>query len=588
MFNLIVTGNGDAWEAPPFASPYVRFGEYSHQSVMAALDLDQPDSLLALTQCPVLLMYEVGAIGPNVGVVRHGRVGNIARRGRDLIFDFVPDPTQGYLPRQAVIERSAELGIEPFERYRTHWAVKEGNLPSELIAVATREIVPQTMESLATAFARALDETNGTDAHALMDELKQFPASVEKAQAMLPSRVARKAVPELLALTGVSARSPEARRAVEAVLERDARDEDLPDDWPFTMVWFLEKYGSPTEHRVAAEYVRQCGVRLHGLGSELQGHSVEELALALWRCARSQRLVGDLRREIAVLIDLLERLRHPDGYWSEPVDASHSPSVRATAIATVVLQRLGNDRFHDLTKHSVHWLLEQILPDTGALPQCAGQPAADLLATTFSMEAVRRSDIADELPHVLAKGDAWILSKQTDRGQWTSPPLPGDLVTTIVLGYLARRSDVLPQVDGFLLMARDFFRRGEQLGLEGGANNRRLSAIAIVHAVEMFLYGVFEQRDDLGLSAYADQGVQTLGPRGALRELEGALQRIGRLSRDQRLPHRDQLSSLIGRRDGIIHRAHEISQAELHKGIAHARQFIENTGEELLELNLLE
>ena len=588
MFNLIVTGNRNAWEAPPFASPYVRFGEYSDERLLAPLDLDQQDGLLPLTEFPVLLMYEVGASGPNVGVVRHGRVENIARRGRDLVFDFLPDPTQGFLPRQAVIERSAELGIEQFERYRTHWAVKEGDLPSELIEAATREPVPQTMESLAAALSRALSETNGTNARALMHELKRFPASVEKAQAMLQSRAARKAIPEFLALTGIKARTPEARRAVETVLERDARDDDLPDDWPFTMVWFLEKYGSPTEYRAAGEYVGRCGVRLRDLASEPHGHSVEDVTLALWQCARSQRLVGDLRREIAVLIDLLERLRLSDGYWSDGVDVSDSPSVRATAMATVVLQRLGDDRFHQLTKHSVHWLLAHVLPDTGALPRYSGQQAADLLATTFSMEAVRRSNIADELSHVLATGDAWILSEQTDGGRWTSSPWPADFVTMIVLGYLARRSDVLPQVDGFLLMARDFFRRGDQLGLEGGANNRRLSAIAIVHAVEMFLYGVFEQRDDLGLSAYADDGVQTLGLRGALGKLEGALKRIGRLSRDQRLSHRDQLSSLIGRRDGIIHRAHEISETELRKGTAHARQFIETMGEELLELNLLE
>lgn len=151
-----------------------------------------------------------------------------------------------------------------------------------------------------------------------------------------------------------------------------------------------------------------------------------------------------------------------------------------------------------------------------------------------------------------------------------------------------RRSDVLPQVEGFLLMARDFFRRGEELRLEGGANNRRLSAIAIVHAVEMFLYGVFERRDDLGLSAFRDNGVETLGPRGALAGLQTALQRIGRLSEHQRLPGRDQLSSLTGRRDGIIHRANEISETELDNGIGHARRFIERFGSDLLELNLLE
>ena len=74
--------------------------------------------------------------------------------------------------------------------------------------------------------------------------------------------------------------------------------------------------------------------------------------------------------------------------------------------------------------------------------------------------------------------------------------------TYLTLNYLMRRKEILPQVDGFLLMARDFFRKAEELRFEGGANNYRLSAIAVVHAVEMFLYGLFERREDLGLSAY--------------------------------------------------------------------------------------
>jgi hypothetical protein len=158
----------------------------------------------------------------------------------------------------------------------------------------------------------------------------------------------------------------------------------------------------------------------------------------------------------------------------------------------------------------------------------------------------------------------------------------------MVLEYLARRSEMLAQVDGFLLMARDFFRKAEEFRLEGGANNRRLAAIAVVHSVEMFLYGLFERREDLALSAYKENGTETLGAREALRALQDALQRIGVLKAPQRLSHRDNLSSLIGRRDGIIHRAHEISEAELDDGIRHARRFITRFGKDLLNIDLLQ
>jgi hypothetical protein len=70
--------------------------------------------------------------------------------------------------------------------------------------------------------------------------------------------------------------------------------------------------------------------------------------------------------------------------------------------------------------------------------------------------------------------------------------------------------------------------------------------------------------------------------------LQDALQRIGVLQAPQRLPHRDNLSALVGRRDGIIHRAHEISEAELRDGMKHARRFIEKYARSLLDLNLLQ
>src|SRR3546814_5499423 len=64
------------------------------------------------------------------------------------------------------------------------------------------------------------------------------------------------------------------------------------------------------------------------------------------------------------------------------------------------------------------------------------------------------------------------------RSEWESEPYEDDFATAMVLDYLARPNDFLAQVDGFLLMARDFFRKAEELRLEGGANNRRLAAIA--------------------------------------------------------------------------------------------------------------
>lgn len=55
-------------------------------------------------------MYEVGAGGPHVRVVRHGRIRNIVRRGHELAFTFEPDPEHAYLDRAEVLRISDQLG----------------------------------------------------------------------------------------------------------------------------------------------------------------------------------------------------------------------------------------------------------------------------------------------------------------------------------------------------------------------------------------------------------------------------------------------------------------------------------------------
>lgn len=589
MFNLLVSGNGDWWESAPFSMGLDRFKEYSDAEA-ESIDAAIPETLRRLEEIPTLLMYEVGAGGPHARVVRHGRLRHIVRRGHELTFTFEPDTERAFLDRTTVLGFANQLGIRQFERHRTHWAIKDGDLPPELLNTATAERAQRTVQLVAAEYVEARRDANWGELPGLEAELEQFPPTLEKALSLLPARVLTQPTPEVFPILGVERRTPEGRRALEAVLSRDASGEGLPSDWPYSLAWFLDIYGSPTEAARLEQAVSDCASHMFALGTGDAGapFSIEDVGYALWRSARSPLLVGRLRREIAVLTDRLVRRQDGEGFWMENREGNSVQGVRATALATVALQRLGDDRYHEAIKRAVVWLLDQVLPDSGALPRYADEDSPDIIATTLTMEVIRRSDLADDVPHVLTTGDTWLASGQTVRGGWQAAPWSEDFVAAMVLEYLARQSEMLPQVDGFLLMARDFFRKAEELRLEGGANNRRLAAIATVHAVEMFLYGLFERREDLALSAFRDNGTETLGPREALRALQEALQRIGALTAPQRLPFRDKLSSLVGRRDGIIHRAHEISEAELADGMFHAQRFIERYAKDLLDLNLLQ
>jgi hypothetical protein len=589
MFNLLVSGNGEWWEAPPLTSSVDRFKEYSGDAA-EAVDAARPETLRRLEDIPTLLMYEVGAGGPHARIVRYGRLRNIVRRGRDLLFDFEPDQDAAYLDQRTLLAFADQLDIEPFEQHRTHWAIKDGEIPEALLVTATAQRAERTVKVVAAEYVDSCRENAQRVVLALTDELERFPATLEKALLLLPARIVQNPTPELFPLLGIEPRTAEGRNALNAVLARNEAASDLPDDWPFSFAWFVDQYGSRTEAAQLDLTVSQCGAKLTAFGAaELEADdNLEEIAYALWRTSRSPLLSGHLRREAAMLMDRLIRRQQANGSWILRRGEQEIACVRTTALATVALQRLGDDRYHQSIRSAVAWLLGRRLQESGGVPQFADGGDPDILATTLAMEAIRRSDIAEDVRHVLEAGDAWLVAAQTPLGGWNAAPFSEDFVTSLVLDYFARRSEILTQVDGFLLMARDFCRKAGELQLEGGANNRRLAAIAIVHAVEMFLYGVFDRREDLALSGFKENGTETLGPREALRVLQDALQRTGVLTAPQRLPHRDNLSSLIGRRDGIIHRAHEISEAELDAGIRQARRFITRFGRELLNLDLLQ
>jgi hypothetical protein len=585
MFNLLIAGHSEMWETQPYSIGLGRFKEYSGHEA-AAIDSARPESLRRLEDVPALLMYEVGAGGPHARVVRHGRIRNIVRRGSELTFAFELDEQHAYLDRSQVLSVSDQLGMDQFEQHRTHWAVKDGELPFDLIATGTPERVERLVTTVAAEYTEAKREGSRAAAD-LQEELSGFPASFEKAMALLPARIVRNPTPELFPILGIEPRTAEGRRALVAVLQRDAARRGLPEDWSFSLAWFLSLYGTATERERLDAALVDCAQRLIELGGEEDRDGlVEEIGYTLWRCSQSRVLIGQLRRETAVLTDRLIRRQDQSGCWT--ADLRNTRGVRATAYATVALQRLGDDRYHDAIRRAVGWLLTKILPDGHAFPRNEGDQETDLISTVLSLEAIRRSGQAGDVPHVLEAGESWLVAQQADLGGWDAEPWAEDFTVGVILAYLTNKTQMLAQVDGFLLMARDFFRKAEELQLEGGANNRRLAAIATVHAVEMFLYGLFERREDLALSAFKENGTETLGPREALRALQDALQRIGVITAPQRLPHRDRLSSLVGRRDGIIHRAHELSEAELSEGMRDARSFIDRFAKQLLNLDLLQ
>jgi len=134
VFNLLVSGNSEAWESNQrMGLPIDRFGEYSGDE-RQGISLDSPASLLRLERTQSLLMYEVGRNEPHTQVVRVGQMRGIRVNAREITFRFTET---GHVPRAKVLELAHRLQIADWEKNRTHWAIKDGEIPQELLLVMT-------------------------------------------------------------------------------------------------------------------------------------------------------------------------------------------------------------------------------------------------------------------------------------------------------------------------------------------------------------------------------------------------------------------------------------------------------------------
>jgi hypothetical protein len=131
VFSLLVSADPTAWETDQLMRIETeRFKEYSPGPEASPISIEKPESLKALEEGPALLMYERGVHDRNADVVRYGFIQNLRTVRKELVFRFAE---AGRLDRIDIEEFGDRLGIDRFEHSRTHWAVKDGGIPSELL-----------------------------------------------------------------------------------------------------------------------------------------------------------------------------------------------------------------------------------------------------------------------------------------------------------------------------------------------------------------------------------------------------------------------------------------------------------------------
>lgn len=111
-----------------------RFLEYSgHES--RELALDKPSTLRVLERIDTFLLYETGVCSPSADYVRVGQVRDIRAGDGRISFRF---SEIGRIPTDRFDAIRQRLQIDKWEMTRTHWAVKDGDVPQDVV----EEIIP--------------------------------------------------------------------------------------------------------------------------------------------------------------------------------------------------------------------------------------------------------------------------------------------------------------------------------------------------------------------------------------------------------------------------------------------------------------
>jgi hypothetical protein len=130
MFNVIISSNGTAWETDQLMRMFTERFNQSGGVEAQSISLDTPETLKLLEKIPTLLLYERATESPSADIVRYGYLHDITNAGTKLTFRFAEE---GRFPRAVLDEFADRLDMERFEQNRTHWAVKDGAIPTAML-----------------------------------------------------------------------------------------------------------------------------------------------------------------------------------------------------------------------------------------------------------------------------------------------------------------------------------------------------------------------------------------------------------------------------------------------------------------------
>lgn len=134
MYNLFVSGDESAWNGDPYVlerSRCVSVGEYTDGEIAARFGELNREQVAELCRLPCVFAYEKGCDqDPKFGMLQDVK----GRTGQRVRIEYRLIPCDPFATAEDLESLREDLDIDRWEMNRTHWAVKDVELASELAA----------------------------------------------------------------------------------------------------------------------------------------------------------------------------------------------------------------------------------------------------------------------------------------------------------------------------------------------------------------------------------------------------------------------------------------------------------------------
>jgi hypothetical protein len=131
MYNLLVSSNEGAWDGDPWQIELERcVREYTDNGLTQKFGELDASAVAELKRLPCIFAYET----PNKKAPHFGVLRGITKRQGEVKIEYELQKIDPFLTAEGLAAMSFDLDIGKWELNRTHWAVKDVNLPKELRA----------------------------------------------------------------------------------------------------------------------------------------------------------------------------------------------------------------------------------------------------------------------------------------------------------------------------------------------------------------------------------------------------------------------------------------------------------------------